>query len=306
MKYLSFGLLLSAFLLVACGGGANPADVAATVQAEVNATVASIPPEIVTVEVPVEVPVTVEVPVEVPVTIEVPVEVPVTVEVPVEVLITAAVETGAEEPSSDAEEQITPEPETSTSPVDPLAGASSAPLFEEDFLLPDYWEEFADSTASGAIVSEQYVLTVSRTERVNWAFNGRRGSDFYYQGTATISPCKAGDNYGLTFRVVNNFNFYLFGVSCDAQFRLMRYVDGIFETVLPWTPSAAILKFDATNQLGVRATGDQISLFVNEQFLTTVTDGSFAEGRFGMYVGTQLTPELTGVFDDLIAYPITQ
>lgn len=291
------GLSLLAIIMVACGGAAgSQVDVAATVQSGVNATVAAVPPEIVTVEVPVDIPVTVEVPVEVPVTVEVPVE--------VIVEVTAQPETGAQVPAEQA--QVTPEPATSNTPVDALAGASSAPLFEEDFLIPDYWEEFDDSTASGAITNEQYVLTIKRTERLNWAFNGRRGSDFYYQGVAAISLCKAGDNLGLVFRVVDNFNFYMFGVSCDAQYRLLRYVGGVFETVIPWTPSAAITKFEATNVLGVRAVGDQISMYVNEQFLQTVTDSTFSGGRFGIYAATRLTPTLTGVFDDLIAYPITQ
>ena len=51
---------------------------------------------------------------------------------------------------------------------------------------------------------------------------------------------------------------------------------------------------------------DQISLYANDQFLTTVTDGAFADGLIGIYVGSRLTPNLTVVFDDITVYSINQ
>jgi hypothetical protein len=51
----------------------------------------------------------------------------------------------------------------------------------------------------------------------------------------------------------------------------------------------------------VRAVGDQISLYVNNYFLATVTAGANTQGRFGLYVGAISTPNLTVSFQALTA-----
>lgn len=295
MKKSLLTLAVFSVLMTACG--LNSPNVDATVAAQVAATMQAQPPQ--------------QVPVEVPVTVQVPVEVPVTVVVEV----TSAVQpTLVVAPAADTPTPLPPPapaaPVVSANPQDPLAGANPTPIIQEDFLLADYWNEFDSSSGSGQIMiaEENYKLVSKQVENIEWTFNGRKTGNIYLTGTAVVpnTKCKAGDYWGLVFRYKDNANFYVFGVSCDGKYKMLKLVDGLPETVVDFTDSTAILKLGQKNVLGVRAVGDQISLYANDQFLTTVTDGTFAEGLIGMYVRALLTPNLTVVFDDITVYSINQ
>jgi len=303
-------LTVLAALTAACGLAAG--DTKATVAAEVNATVAAIPPQQITV--PVLMTAQVIVTQEVIVTQQVPVEVPVTVIVEVP----AASGSGGNQPTP--QPAVTNPPSVSTTGQDPLAGANTTPIIDERFDFPDkyYWWTFGPSFATdsanfsssgeGKIENETYIMSSLETENWEWNFDGKKLQNFYATIKSQIpnEQCKAGDHWGLVFRYKDNANFYMFGLTCDAKYTLLkRTVDG-FEEILPPTDSSAVNKFGKTNILGVRAVGDQISLYANDQFLITVTDSSFSEGLIGMYVRTFLTPNMTVIYDDIKAYVINQ
>ncbi len=296
-----------AFSLVAAGCGLAAPDTQATVAAQVKATVEAAPVKEVTVEVPVEVPVTQQV----EVIITQPVEVPVTV------VVTAPPPDGGQAtavPGDTPAPEATTPPEISTTGQDPLAGANVTPIIDERFDFPDkyYWWLFGSeisSSGEGVIEDETYILTSKETENYEWTFGGGRKLQNFYLSASAVIPdqkCKQGDHWGLAFRHVNNDNFYMFGVSCDGKYSLMKRVPDGFETLLPPTDSPAIKKLGQLNVLGVRAVGNQISLYANNQFLVTVADGSLTEGFIGMYVRTLLTPQMSVVYDDIMAYVINQ
>lgn len=291
--------IITALSIGAAACGPSAGDRQATVAAAVAGTVAAQPAQQVTVPVPV----TVEV--------QVPVQVPATVIVEVTSIPppTQAAATEAPSAKATAAPAATSAPAVSNSPQDPLAGANLTPIIAEDFIVPDYWYEFDTSAGSGKITSEgTFVLTSKLTEHLEWSFNGRKSSNFYMTAKTVLpdQKCKAGDHWGLIFRYKDNANFYFFGVSCDGKYKLSKRVDGLFETLVDLTDSSAILKLGQKNVVGVRAVGDRISLYANDQFLTTITDNSFADGLIGMYVASRLTPDLTVVFDDLTLYAVNQ
>jgi len=292
MKKLLLTLAVLALLASACGVATG--DIQATVAAQVAATVAAQPPQ--------QVPVTVEVPVEVLATVEV--QVPVTVEVPVTVLVEATPAADTQQPAA------TNPPAVSTNAQDPLAGANPAPVIDEkfDFANKYYWYLFDSSTGEGKIEDETFILVAKEPERVEWTFGGKKFGNAYVTAKTLVpnTTCKAGDNWGLIFRMKDNANFYMFGVSCDGKYRLLKRLDGAWETILDFADSDAIADLGQRNVLGVRAAGNQISLYTNDQFLVTVADGTFAEGVVGMYVGSRLTPNLTVSFDDIAVYTVGQ
>jgi hypothetical protein len=201
-------------------------------------------------------------------------------------------------------------PAVSTNAQDPLAGAGPAPVIDEKFDFPNkyYWYLFDTSTGEGKVENETFVLVAKEPERVEWTFGGKKFGNAYVTAKTLVpnTTCKAGDNWGLIFRMKDNANFYMFGVSCDGKYRLLKRVDGAWETIVDFADADAIADLGQRNVLGVRAVGDQISLYVNDQFLGTVADGTFAEGVIGMYVGSRLTPDLTVTFDDIAVYTIGQ
>ncbi|HLB48371.1 MAG TPA: hypothetical protein VJL59_15300, partial [Anaerolineales bacterium] len=174
-----------------------------------------------------------------------------------------------------------------------------------------YWWLFGpevSSSGEGKIENETYVMISKQTENYEWTFDGKKLTNFYVTAKTVVpdGQCKKGDHWGLVFRYKDNANFYLFGVSCDGAYSLMKRQDGLLETILPPTDSIAIKKLGQPNVIGVRAVGDQLSFYANDQFLITVSDGTFSAGLIGMYIRSLLTPNLTVTFDDIAAYIVNQ
>ena len=297
MKRTILVLAILGLLTAACGLAAG--DIKSTVAAQVNATIAAAPPQQVTV------------PVLITQQVVVTHEVIVTQQVPVEVPVTVIVEATSGQPQGTPQPAATNPPAVNTNGQDPLAGTNVTPIIDErfDFVNKYYWWTFGpeiSTSGEGKIENETYILTSKQVENYEWTFDGKKLQNFYVSAKAEIpnQQCKQGDHWGLVFRYKDNANFYMFGVTCDSKYLLMkRTVDG-FDTILQPTDAPAINKFGQANVLGVRAVGDQISLYVNDQFLITVTDGTFAEGLLGMYARTLLTPNMSVVFDDIKAFVV--
>lgn len=311
MKRTLIGLALVGLLSSACGLAAG--DIKSTVEAQVKATVAAVPPQQVTVPV-VQ---TQQVVITQPVVVTQEVQVPVTVIVPATEAATAAPQPTADNsqatpaPAATNAPAPTNPPAVSTTGQDPMAGANVTPVIDERFDFPNkyYWWVFGpDITTSGEgkITDQGYVLTSKEVENWEWTFDGKKLQNFYVKAKVFVpnQQCKAGDHWGLIFRYKDNTNFYLFGVSCDAKYSLMKRSPTGFDTILPPTDSPAVNRFGQSNVLGVRAVGNQISLYANDQFLVTVTDDTFTEGLLGMYVRTLLTPNMSAVFTDIQAFVV--
>lgn len=191
-------------------------------------------------------------------------------------------------------------------PPDPRTGVDvKRTLFAENFNLLGSWEVFDTDRARGTWRQATYVLTLRDTDQIRWVFNGPRAGDFYFEGSAAVGECKAGDQYGLVVRADNDASFYAFGVACGGLFRLLRSLNGVYEEVLPWQASPLLARLaGSTQRLGVRAVGSRLGLYFNSQLLAQVEDTELTGGRFGFYAGSYLTPELQVTFDDLVAYPV--
>ena len=191
-------------------------------------------------------------------------------------------------------------------PPDPRIGVDvNRTLYAENFNLLGSWEVFDTDRARGTWRQATYVLTLRDTDQIRWVFNGPRAGDFYFEGSAAVGACKAGDQYGLIVRADTDASFYAFGVACGGRFRLLRSLNGVYEEVLPWQGSPLLARLaGSTQRLGVRAVGSRLGLYFNSQLLAQVEDAELTGGRFGFYAGSYLTPELQVTFDDLVAYPI--
>jgi hypothetical protein len=183
---------------------------------------------------------------------------------------------------------------------DPMAGVTGQ-QFAEYFAPPDYWGTGDDADSTVSIANGQMTIVNKKLQSFVWTFNGIKGKDFYSQVFLTTKLCGFGDNYGLVFRAKDDANLDLFGISCEGRYRLQEISQGKTNTVVDWTDSKYIRKFETTNVIGVRAVGDQISLYVNNYYLATVTASANTEGRFGLYVGNIKTPDLTVYFKALTA-----
>ena len=130
-----------------------------------------------------------------------------------------------------------------------------------------------------------------------WSLSFTKGTNFYLEGTFKIGGCSGLDRYGLVFRAPDTTQGYFFGVSCDGEYSLRKWISGgsSYTDIISWTKSPDILAgSDQVNRLGVKANGNQYSLYVNGKLLGEASDDSFlGEGIFGAYIASVNTPGLT-------------
>jgi hypothetical protein len=127
--------------------------------------------------------------------------------------------------------------------------------------------------------------------------------DFYLEATfATGEVCSGLDRYGVLARAPDPNSGYVFGFSCDGRYRLYKWDGENYRSLQEWTYAAQILVGpDQTNRLGFWAKGSTLRLYANGKLLTEITDGAYDEGRFGLFIGSTNTEDLT-VFVEEIAY----
>lgn len=89
---------------------------------------------------------------------------------------------------------------------------------------------------------------------------------------------------------------FLIYTGAQPKYEIVNFIDGKSTNVVNWTPSTLIRTGTNSNQIEVRTKGSQLSMYVNGQFLKSITDTSnYANGYVGLY--TSETNEVA--FDDM-------
>jgi Domain of Unknown Function (DUF1080) len=122
----------------------------------------------------------------------------------------------------------------------------------------------------------------------------------------------SGHSGGLVFRANStNDKGYQFRISTDGTYILNRIIldqqgnilsDG--ETVASGSSAYIQQGANQTNQLGVLAQGDTISLFVNGKYVDSATDTTYHSGQVGIYVDSD-AGAVEGVFSDLQVWKLS-
>ncbi|HEX2979008.1 MAG TPA: hypothetical protein VHO48_01970 [Anaerolineaceae bacterium] len=138
-----------------------------------------------------------------------------------------------------------------------------------------------------------------------WRLSVPTTKDAYMEASVKTGTCSGTDHYGIIFRVPNKTKAdagYLFGFTCDGQYSLRKWDGKTMSWLVKWTASQNILTgSNQTNRMGIMAVGSQMALYANGNLLTTVQDGSYSEGSFGMFVGSDVTDDFT-IYVDEMAY----
>lgn len=184
--------------------------------------------------------------------------------------------------------QVSPTAPLSTRslPADETATGSGI-LFSDSFdsdgygwATGDFEDRFSHSQVS--IRDGRYALTVTTKEPayVEKMLPNRQFSDFVLSVEATPQDTETHYSYGLTFRESPNLHAYAFEIGNDGLYSVQLY-DGEWQKLKNWTSSEAI-KAGQTNRLKVFARGSSLTFFVNDEQLTTIQDGSLAEGKISL------------------------
>lgn len=105
--------------------------------------------------------------------------------------------------------------------------------------------------------------------------------------------------YGLVFRHQDGDNYYALLVSSEGRYGLLKLVAGQW-TFLEgdYIASPYIKKGNGANHLQVIAQGSQITVFINDQQVTSIRDTTFAEGQVGLAFGSFEEPNVHVRFDN--------
>ena len=134
--------------------------------------------------------------------------------------------------------------------------------------------------------------------RLTWPFL----SDFYLEATLKSPECSGGDHFGLMFRVPANANAnkgYLFGITCDGRYSLRRWDGTNMYALVGWTADDAINTDGAVNKLGIWAEGKNLAFYINGEKVDEVTDNTYLEGSFGLFVGNGGEDKVTVSVDQI-------
>jgi hypothetical protein len=89
---------------------------------------------------------------------------------------------------------------------------------------------------------------------------------------------------------------FLIYTGAKPMYEIVHFVDGAPTNIVNWTPSTLIRGGTNSNQIEVRTKGSQLSMYVNGQFLKSITDtANYRDGYVGLY--TSETNEVA--FDDM-------
>lgn len=158
--------------------------------------------------------------------------------------------------------------------------------------------------------------------------------DVRVQATAVDGP--EGNGFGLIFRLQNKDNsspsdddFYLFEISSDGYYRVLRSFDGTQKELSTWIPSPVINQhIGAVNYIRVVAKGSTFQFFVNNQLmqlcipddpngastfpatgqcvggkmLDTLVDSSIPNGQLGVVAESLDEAGVVVDFDNLVVY----
>lgn len=171
-------------------------------------------------------------------------------------------------------------------------------VYEDDFSDSfGGWDDAFDAFTTKQYGNNRYQIEVSTSNLIAWGLANRDVADFELEVEARREDGAEENSYGLLFRVQDRDNFYRFDISSDGYYLLSKFIDGQWTTLVDWTPAPQV--GPETNLLKVSAFGPEITVSVNGQKLTTITDESIEHGNFGFFASTFTEPHIWVSFDNL-------
>ena len=144
-----------------------------------------------------------------------------------------------------------------------------------------------------------FKMRVESPNMLGWSGGPVRAADFYVE-VDSYHVAGPRQQFGLVFRN-DGANYYAFGISSDGYFRLQKWLDGEWQSIVDWTEAPAINQGEGSHNLvGLLAEGDQISLLVNGQVLATAADDSVQGDEVGLMASSFSEAGIEVAFEDFM------
>jgi hypothetical protein len=221
---------------------------------------------------------------------------------------TAVPTEAAAEPTATATVTSPPAPTPTLDANDPKAGLGE-PDFQDSFADGSNWPLYTDEHISFEVKNSNLVMTAFNPDNYSgWMLTWPVISDYYLEMVTETKECSGKDQYGVMVRAVKTdqgYIGYLYGISCDGRYSLRRWNGNQYVTLVDWTSSEQInAGSNQVNRIGLMANGDMLSMYANGKLLGEYQDDTHPEGRFGVFVGSVNTPDVTVLVDEIAYWDI--
>jgi len=124
--------------------------------------------------------------------------------------------------------------------------------------------------------------------------------------SAHTNRCADADEYGVAYRghteLADTYNMYIFSLNCAGQARALKLTGADLVSLKDWQEYPAINKgANADNTITIWMFKDEFNFYVNDQFLFTLIDSTFAEGYYGFFVNGGASGDASFTFINLAA-----
>jgi hypothetical protein len=165
---------------------------------------------------------------------------------------------------------------------------------KNDWLNEESEDEFAK--VNYQIIDGKYKWDVlTKKSFIGWVRAGSKSfGDFFVSFDIQQVSGPSTADAGVVFREDNDGNFYYFGINNNGEYMLYKYA-GEWTTLIDLTETD-LIQVNEPNRITVIGEGSQFTFFINDQYLTSITDEHISKGNVALAV-EMLDENDEGIFE---------
>jgi hypothetical protein len=195
---------------------------------------------------------------------------------------------------------ITPNP--TGSPTPDLSPGLGSEFFRDDFSADLGWIPAELAAGGVSLNNERLSLSVRQANSLYMAISPADPiTNAYLEVEVQPELCSENDEFGMAFRLSEDFEHYRFTLTCQGEARVVGVVEGVERVIVPNTPSTSIYPgLFLSNRLSLIMENDQFRFFINGEEVFADRDLSLSTGRVGLVVRARQSGQTTASFDNFV------
>ncbi len=116
------------------------------------------------------------------------------------------------------------------------------------------------------------------------SLQGHPGDDFTWEVEAAPLSGPVCNGYGLIYRAQDSAHYYVFAVGSDGYYAVLRVIGDAETALVDWQQFPHIRRSRQANRLRVTCSGNTCHFAINDEYATTIEDGTWLSGDVGLWV----------------------
>lgn len=193
---------------------------------------------------------------------------------------------------------FTPNPTSSPTPDIPSNPGSI--VFNDPFSNTLLWIPAELAPGGLSLSEERLFISVRQSNSIYMAISPVDSLvNAFVEADVRPELCSGNDEFGLIFRVNDDFDHYRFTLTCEGEARVVGVVDGVERVLVQNTSSTTIFPgLFLSNHLGVLMENEQFRFYINGEEVFSDRDLSLTAGRVGLLVRARQSGQTTASFDN--------